>query len=172
MSDFKRNHPYWLRLIIITVISIAAAVVFNEGVYLIQKDKYDRAPKTITLVIPAGTAQRVQAGQSDPSLPSEMVFVVGDVLQVQNQDSVNHELGPILVPPGATGRMVMGAAQDLSYRCSFQPTHYLGLDIRQPTGLGSRLIALFLGAPTLGALLFLYRLLVFPVAAAGQKAAS
>ncbi len=171
MVEFNRKHPYWVRLALVLVISIIAELVLNEIVYLFQKEQYDRAPKTITLVIPAGTAQRIQSGQGDPSLPAEMVFVIGDVLEVKNEDTVSHELGPIWVPPGATGRMVMGQAQNLSYRCSFQPTHYLGLDIRQPTGLGTRLVALFLGAPTVGSLLFLYSLLVFPVHPPVEKTA-
>jgi len=155
----------------VITLSIAAALALNEVIFLLQRDQNDRPPRTITLVIPAGTAQRVQAGQSDSSIPSEMVFVVGDTLQVKNEDSVSQELGPIWVPPGTTGSMVLGQAANLSYRCSFRPDQYLGLDIRQPTTLGTRFAGLAVGAPALGVVIFIYSLLVFPVHPAANKTA-
>jgi hypothetical protein len=155
--------PYLNRLAIVLGIALAFALAFNEISYFIQKDRNDRAPKTIQLIIPAGTAARVEQGEAVPSIPSEMSFVTGDVLEVVNQDSVPHQLGPVWVPPGTTGKLAMEKAANVAYTCSFQPSRYLGLDIRQPTTLGVRLVALAFSVPTVGALLFIYSLLVFPV---------
>jgi hypothetical protein len=149
--------------LIALAISVVFAVAFNEVSYLLQKDQYDRAPKTIELVIPPGTADQVDAGQEVTSIPEEMVFVLGDVLEVVNHDSVSHQLGPVWVPPGAKGTMVMDIAREVSYSCSFSTSRYLGLDIRQPTTLGTRLTGLAISAPTVTVLLFIYSLLVFPV---------
>ena len=160
--------PYLIRLLLVFLFSVLLTTALDEGAYWLQKDQYDRAPKTIQLVIPAGTAQRVANGEAVPSIPAEMVFVLGDTLEVKNEDSVSHELGPIWVPPGATGSLLMQEAQNLTLHCSFQPTQYLGLDVRQPTTLGTRLTALAFAAPTMTALLFIYSLLVFPVG--GKKA--
>src|SRR4030042_5805959 len=118
----KAYYPYLMRLVVVLAISLVFAFLFNEITYRMQKERTDRAPKTIQLVIPEGTAAQVEAGQDPTSIPSEMVFVTGDVLEVVNEDKVPHQLGRIWVPPGSTGRLVMEKADKLAYSCSFQ-TH-------------------------------------------------
>lgn len=162
MSASKRK-PYFKRLLLVFLLSLAFVVIFNEGVFLLQKDKHDRAPSTIQLVIPAGTNARISAGEDVPTIPDEMVFVLGDTLEVKNEDDVSHQLGPIWVPPGSTGRLVLEQAQKLAYSCSFQPGQYFGLDVRQPTTLSTRITGVGLVTPATTALLFVYSLLIFPV---------
>ena len=164
-----RLRPYVVRLLVVLGLSLVFVTLFNEAVYLLQKDQSDRAPKTIELVIPAGTARQVEAGEKVVSIPSEISFVVGDVLEVKNMDDVNHQLGPVWVPPGASARLEMKQAEKMAYTCSFQTTRYLGLDVRQPTTLGTRLTALAVAAPTMTSLLFVYSLLVFPVKKASSS---
>ncbi len=163
MSTKDAYRPYLVRLGVVVVISLVFVAVFNEAVYMLQKDKSDRAPKTIQLVIPAGTAQQVADGEQVPGIPDEMQFVVGDVLEVRNEDSAVHELGPIWVPAGTTGRLVLDTVDRYSYSCSFVPSQFLGLDVRQPTTLQSRLTALSIAAPTMTIFLYIYGLLVFPI---------
>jgi len=161
----KKNtiRPYINRLIIVFLISVVLVALFNEGSYLLQKEKYDRAPQTIELTIPDGTAARVEAGEDVPAIPEEMIFVLGDTLQVTNHDTVSHQLGPIWVPAGGTASLVMKQAQKFAYSCSFATSRYLGLDVRQPTTLGTRLTGLGLAAPTMTALFFIYSVLIFPI---------
>ena len=45
-----------------------------------------RPPQEIVLTIPAGTAEQVSRGEQPPSIPENMVFVVGDTLVVENED--------------------------------------------------------------------------------------
>ncbi len=161
-ASFKFR-PYLVRLLVILGLSTIFVTLFNEVVYLLQKDQSDRAPKTIELVIPAGAARQVEAGKEVAAIPSEISFVVGDVLEVKNMDDVSHQLGPVWVPPGASARLDMKQAEQIAYTCSFQATRYLGLDVRQPTTLGTRLTALAVAAPTMTSLLFVYSLLVFPI---------
>ena len=155
--------PYIVRLGVIVILSIAVALLINEGAYLLQRDKVDRAPQTLQLVIPAGTAERVAQGEPAPGIPDKMTFIVGDVLEVKNEDVQPHELGPIWVPPGATGSLVLKEANRFSYSCSFAPDRYLGLDVRQTTGFATRMTGLMISAPTLAVFLFIYSLLVIPV---------
>lgn len=162
--------PFLLRFGIILAVSTIFVAIFNEAVFLLQKDEHDRAPQTIELVIPAGTATRVEAGEDDPAIPAEMVFVMGDTLLVRNEDSASHQLGPVWVPAGATASLAMTEPAKLAYSCSFSTSRYLNLDVRQPTTLGTRLTALLLAAPTMTALLFIYSLLVFPIG--GKKSES
>ena len=163
--------PYWIRLGIILLFSVIAVAIFNEVVYSLQKDEYDRAPQTIQLVIPAGTAQEIEAGQNPPGIPAEMSFVVGDTLEVKNEDSASHQLGPLWVPPGTSASLVMGQADKLSYSCSFQTTRYLGIDVHQATTMTTRITALALAAPTTAVMLFLYSLVALPIKPKGEAAA-
>lgn len=162
--------PYLIRLLLIALISAVGVAAFNEGAYLIQKDKSDRPPKTIQLVIPAGTAARLAAGESVQSIPDKMVFVMGDVLEVKNQDSVAHQLGPVWVPAGATGRLVLNEPNKYTYTCSFSTSRFLGLDVRKPTTLGTRLTALIFATPPMTTFLFIYSLLVFPLKPKNKQA--
>jgi hypothetical protein len=168
-SDYS---PYLVRLVVVALISIAIAFLINEGAYLLQRDKIDRSPKTIRLVIPAGTTERVAQGQPAPGIPDKMTFIVGDVLEVKNEDAQPHQLGPIWVPPGSTGSIVLKEANRFSYSCSFAPDRYLGLDVRQTAGFATRLVGLMISAPTLAVFLFIYSLLVVPVKPKQAKASS
>jgi hypothetical protein len=165
-SDLR---PYLIRLAIVMAISLVFAFLFNEITYLVSKDPNDRAPKTISLVIPAGTAARIASGNSQRIFPDELTFVVGDILEVVNQDSEPHQLGPVFVPPGTTGSMLLDTAKKMSVDCSFQSNSYMGLDIRPATTLSTRLTGLFITAPTLAALIFLYSLAAFPIKPQNQK---
>jgi hypothetical protein len=161
--------PYLIRLAIVMAISLVFALIFNEMTFLLSKDPSDRAPKTITLVIPAGTAARIDSGDELRIFPDEMIFVTGDILEVVNEDSEPHQMGPVFVPPGSTGSMRLDQAEKLSVSCTFQSSRYLGLDIRPATTLATRLTGLFITAPTLAALLFLYSLAAYPIKPADQN---
>lgn len=154
---------YLPRLVVVFLIALAATFIVNEGAYWLQRDSSERAAGVVKLVIPAGTAERVAQGEPMPSIPNTLSFVIGDTLQVENQDSVSHQLGPIFVPPHSTGSLVLKEANHFAMSCSFTPSRYLGLDVRPATDLSVRLAALTFAAPTLTAFLFIYSLLVFPI---------
>jgi hypothetical protein len=160
--------PYLVRFLIVLVVCTAAVFLFNEAMHLIQRETKDRPPQTIQLVIPAGTAERLAEGNQDSGLPDEMTFVVGDVLEVINQDSADHQLGPVWVPAGSSASMVMGQSDRLAYTCSFQADNYFGVDVVKPTTWNTRLIALGLAAPTMTALVFIYSLALYPIKPAAK----
>jgi hypothetical protein len=163
MSKKSPLRPYLIRLGIVILISAVAVAVFNELVYWIQKDESDRSPRKVQIVIPEGTAMLVASGIDPISIPEEMKFVVGDVLEVVNQDTVSHELGPLWVPAGSSASLVLEDAKNLAYSCSFQTSQYFGLDVRRPTTWVSRLKAMGFAVPTVTILAFIYSLLAFPV---------
>jgi len=163
LASVARRRPYLFRLALTLTFSVIFVAIFNEATYLLQKEDFDRLPKTVSLVIPPGAAAQVAARQAVQGVPEEMVFVLGDVLEVKNEDSQAHNLGPLWIPPGGTARLVMENPNKYSYSCSFQPSQYLGLDVRQGTTLATRITAMLLAAPTLTALLFIYSLAVWPI---------
>jgi hypothetical protein len=156
-------NPYLKRLLIVFLLSLGFVIVFNEITFILQKDQSDRAPKTVQLIIPDGTSARVSAGEDTPSIPDEIIFVLGDVLEVRNDDSISHQLGPVWVPPGATGKLVMETVDKWVYTCSFQTSRYLGLDVRQPTTWATRAVGIGIATPTMTALIFIYSLAAYPI---------
>lgn len=158
-----RWRPYLVRLLIVFSFSFVFVVLFTEISHVFQRESYDRPAETYTLVIPEGTADLIAAGQDAISLPEGKIFVIGDVLEVVNNDVVDHQLGPIWVPPGSTGKLTLEVPDKYSFSCSFTPSQYLGLDVREATTLGIRLIGLGISVPTTTAFLYLYSFLVFPL---------
>jgi hypothetical protein len=92
-----------------------------------------------------------------------MVFVVGDMLVVHNEDSSDHQLGPLWVPAGSSASLLLEKAERTAYSCSFQNTKYLGLLVQESTTLGTRLSALLLAAPATTMFLFVYSLIIWPL---------
>jgi hypothetical protein len=152
-----------LRFLILLAVSTGVVWIGSEVANMLQGEEGDRAPREVKLVIPAGTAEKVAVGEPVPSIPEEMTFVMGDVLVVQNEDAQDHQLGPLWVPSKSSASLVLDKAENFAYECSFQSTNYLGLIVRPPTTLVTRLQAIFLAAPPTAAFLFVYSLLVFPL---------
>ncbi len=155
--------PYLKRFGIVFLIALGFVAIFNEAMYLLQKDERDRPPQTIELVIPSGTAERIAQGEQEVAIPEGMTFVVGDVLLVRNEDSVDHQLGPLWIPAGRSASLRFDTAEKLAYQCSFVVGNYFGVDILKPTTWTSRLLALAMAAPTLAMLLFVYSLVAVPL---------
>ena len=148
------------------VIGIIAAAIFSEISFRLQGNSTSRDPQTIELIIPAGTSSRVAQGQS--VLPPGQVFVVGDTLQVKNEDSVTQTLGPLVIPPGSSASMKLDQVGNLSYTCSFEPSKYYGIQVQQAVTLGMRLEASLLAGIPLGVLLGVYSLVVKPLKPRGE----
>jgi hypothetical protein len=150
-----------LRMFLFIVFGVIAAAVISEISFRLQGETTSRDPQTIVLVIPAGTAAKVTQGQT--VLPAGQSFMVGDTLQVKNEDSVTQTLGPLVIPPGSSASMKLDQVGSLSYTCSFQPSKYYGIEVQQGLTLGMRVEASLLAGLPLGVLLGVYSLVVKPL---------
>ncbi len=150
-----------IRMLFFLGFGIILAAIFSEVTFRLQGDTTSRDPKTIILVIPAGTAAKVAQGQS--MIPAGQTFMVGDTLQVKNEDSVTQSLGPLVIPPGSSASMKLDQVGSLSYTCSFEPTKYYGIEVQQGITLGTRLIASLVAGIPLGVLLGVYSLVAKPL---------
>jgi hypothetical protein len=145
------------RLLLCFLIALVLSVAISEIPFIFLQETA-RPPEEITLVIPEGTAEEVARGEQPPGIPANMKFVVGDTLIVQNQDSVDHQLGPLWIPASSSAQLSLDKVESLAYECSFQPGNYLGLDVNQPLTLGTRLYGILYIALPLGILFWLYSL--------------
>jgi len=147
------------RIIISLLIGLAIGAAISEVTFIFLKESA-RAPDTIILTIPAGTAESVAQGEQPPSLPDNMTVVVGDSLIVRNQDSVDHQLGPLWIPSGAEANLRLGTVASLAYECSFQTSSYMGIDVREPVTFGTRLYGIIYAGLPLGVLIALYSIIL------------
>ncbi len=68
----------------------------------------DSVPRTVEIVVPAGTAERIAAGEEVEVMPSLLEMQVGDTLVVRNEDSEQQAVGPYVVDAGEEMRLTYG----------------------------------------------------------------
>jgi hypothetical protein len=134
-------------------------VALNEVTFYFLRETA-RAPKVIEIVIPAGTADKVARGEAPPTIPDAMTFVVGDTIVVRNEDTADHELGPLWIPAGSTASLPLDSAASYAYSCSFQPSQTFGLDVYEPLTLSTRLYGILFSGLPLGVMIALYALVL------------
>ena len=147
------------RIVISMLLGIILAAITTEVSYQVLK-RENREPMRVELVIPAGTAASIEKGKAPPGIPEDMTFVVGDTFVVFNQDEVDHQLGPLWIPPGTSASINLDMEENYSYECSFQTTRIFGLDVLQPVTLGTRLTGILFAGFPLGALFSVYSVLL------------
>jgi hypothetical protein len=147
------------RILISLLIGLLLGAAIGEIPFLFLRETA-RPPQEIVLTIPAGTAEQVSRGEKQPSIPENMIFVVGDILIVNNQDSVDHRLGPLWIPANASAQLSMEQEESLAFECTFQPGSYFGLDVRQPLTLSTRLYGILYAGLPIAILIALYSLVI------------
>lgn len=146
-------------LVISALLGLLVGVLVSEVPFLFLRETA-RAPREIVLTIPAGTAEQIARGEQPPAIPENMTFVVGDRLVVQNEDAVDHKLGPLWIPANSSAQLALEQEASMAYECSFQPGNYFGLDVRQPLTFGTRLYGIFFVAIPMAIMIALYSLVL------------
>ena len=149
------------RIVISMLLGVVLAAITTEVSYQVLK-RENREPQRVELVIPAGTAQSIANGETPPSIPDDMTFVVGDTFVVINQDEVDHQLGPLWIPAGTSASLNLDTEENYVLECSFQSTKIFGLDVLQPVTFGTRLTGILFAGFPLGALFAVYSILLVP----------
>jgi hypothetical protein len=149
------------RLLFSVLLGLLIGVLVSEIPFLFLRETA-RPPREIVLTIPAGTADQIARGEQPPTIPENMTFVVGDRLVVQNEDAVDHKLGPLWIPANSSAQLSLDQEENLAFECSFQPGNYLGLDVRQPLTPRTRLFGIFYVALPMMILIALYSLVIVP----------
>ena len=147
------------RILFSLLIGLLLGVVVSEIPFIFLRETA-RPPQEILLTIPAGAADQVARGQQPPSIPESMIFVVGDILVVQNQDVVDHKLGPLWIPANSSARLALDQEESLAFECSFQSDNYLGLDVHQSLTLSTRIYGIWYAGLPMAILIALYSLVM------------
>ncbi len=147
------------RVVYSLVLGLLLGIAIAEIPFLFLRETA-RSPKQITLLIPKGTAAEVARGEQPPTIPQNMLFVVGDILIVKNEDIADHKLGPLFIPANSSAKLSLDQEENLVYECSFQPGKSFGLDIHEPVTLSTRVFGILdVGLP-LGILIALYSVIM------------
>lgn len=149
------------RIGISLLLGLLIGAAINEFTFVFLKESA-RPPQEIVLTIPKGTAEQVARGEQPPTLPEEMIFVVGDTLVVKNEDVVDHKLGPLWIPANSSAQLSLGEIQNLAFECSFQPGNYFGLDVREPLTIGTRFFGILYSGLPMAILIALYSFVITP----------
>ena len=73
-------------------------------------------------VIPAGTADRIDAGEEVEIVPQELVMQTGESIRIVNEDEVGHVVGVFYVGAGETLTQRFDTPGELSGECSVHPS--------------------------------------------------
>jgi len=151
---------YFWRIFGSMLVGILISGIISEIAFQIMGNTTSRPPQTVELIIPAGTSEKVSKGQSVVS--DGMIFMVGDTLELINQDSIAHTFGPLFIPPGSSASLNLDTPENLAFSCSFEPTQYFGLDVREGLTLGTRINGILLAGIPMGLLLSVYSVIAWP----------
>jgi hypothetical protein len=149
------------RITLSMFIGLLVGLLISELSFIFLRETA-RPPQEIVLTIPAGTAEKVARGEQPPTIPRDMVFVVGDTLVMKNEDTVDHKLGQLWIPANSSARLALNEEQNMAFECSFQAGNYFGLDVRQALTWGTRVYGIFYAGIPLGILILLYSFVVPP----------
>ena len=85
------------------------------------------------IVIPAGTAERLAAGDTTGAPPHsfELILGVRDVLVIQNEDSVWHQVGPYRVAPGHTLQQRFSRPGTIQATCTMTASQQVEIVVRE-----------------------------------------
>lgn len=104
------------------LVAVTAVVVGVAALGIGALMDRDRAPETVTFVVPAGTAADVAAGEEIDLMPPEVAMKVDDTIVVRNDDDETATVGPFTVRPGETLTQTFRSPMTLVGECSLSGT--------------------------------------------------
>lgn len=147
------------RVLLSFLLGLVLAAITTELSYALLK-KENREPMVVEMTIPAGTAEMIRAGEAPLEIPKDMRFVVGDTLKVINQDSENHQLGPLWIPANSSASQKLETEENMVVECTFQAGNYMGITVQEPVTWRTRISGIFFAGFPLGMMFAVYSGLV------------
>ena len=111
-----------------------------------------------TYTVPAGTAARIARGEDPQFFPATLVVGLGDTLEVENQDTVPHTVGPLAARPNETYDFRFTKTGEFPGPCTVHPSQqtkiivapsYVSLSLDAAIGEATTLGSQMDGRPTL-----------------------
>ena len=120
----KRTRPAsrWIAAVAATaalLIAIAVVVVQLTG-----------GSETISIVVPAGTQARIDAGEEIELIPALLEVERGDRIVVVNNDDSSHQVGPYVVGPNQTIEQQFIYTGRIEGICTLHPSGEVAIVVR------------------------------------------
>ncbi len=80
-------------------------------------------------VIPDGTEDRINAGETVEVVPAELVVTVGESIRIINEDTVDHVVGIFFVPAQSELRKTFTSPGELIGECDVHPSGSFSLTV-------------------------------------------
>ncbi|MGE0056630.1 MAG: hypothetical protein AB7P33_13375 [Dehalococcoidia bacterium] len=145
-----------IKLLLCTVVTVSfAAVPSFAWWFLIANDTAEAS--TVSIDIPAGTAEQIAAGAQPPSLPKNLELRSGDRLLLRNLDTATHQLGSVTIPAGdvklVPAALFVAAGQN-RFLCTFHSAGTISLSSAEDSSLINALFVTLLAGIPLGLAVF------------------
>ena len=118
----RRARFVWVPYLLAGIALVAGALVLAQVVD-------GPAPEQIVITIPAGTGDRMAAGEEVNLLPTDLSFKLRDHLIVVNNDDQVHQVGPFTVAPGDRVDKEFSEAATIEGFCSLHPSGKITITI-------------------------------------------
>lgn len=125
MNTTSMRRPLWLVAFLLAFVGIGAAVgwVATRGPDTPSISQVDDDTEfEHDYVIPAGTADRLEAGETVEIVPAELTVRVGEDIRIVNQDDADHAVGVFYVPAGRTLTQHFNSPGVLEGQCDIHPS--------------------------------------------------
>ena len=118
-------------LFLAVVMALAATACGTDGSGALVVDDPDSVNADYEYLIPAGTGDRIEAGELVEILPAQLDVNVGEVIRIVNEDSRGHFVGIFYVGEGETVTQRFASPGEFQGACSVHPSGQLTLTVHE-----------------------------------------
>ncbi len=103
-ADVQEGRPRQLLGLLVLLLATSFLVACSEENSGFSVGSAGDGPADYSFLIPAGAGERFDAGDPLEILPQDLPVVVGEVIEIVNEDDRGHLVGPFYVAAGETFR--------------------------------------------------------------------
>ncbi len=144
------------RLLLCTLVTVSFAAIPSFAWWFLVANGQAEA-STVTIDIPAGTAEQIAAGAQPPSLPQNLELRSSDRLLLRNLDVAAHQLGSVSIPAGDVKLVpaaLFVAAGQSRFLCTFHSAGSISLIAPEGSSLLNALFVTLAAGLPLGLAVF------------------
>lgn len=129
MTDRRRSRVPMM--VALAVFAVSLVVGGAAAVWLTTGDgDASGAGQELVIEVPAGTQDRIEAGEEVELIPRELELEVGDTLTIENRDDALHQVGPYTVGPLETLTQTFQRSGTVQGLCSLHPSGQVTIIVR------------------------------------------
>lgn len=122
----------WLqRMIVALTVGVLVASCSSDSSKALVVDDDQAQTADYEFLIPAGTGERIRAGEDIAILPAEMDVRVGEVIWITNEDDEGHFIGIFYVGPNEQVSQRFASEGEFVGNCTVHPSGQIALRVSQ-----------------------------------------